>query len=74
MILDYHGRPLCRAIGFVGGYVAARGALPMVDALYVVGIETPADAGDEEEANAAPGSRTEVLKPPPNGSQTRRAR
>jgi hypothetical protein len=53
MILDCQGRPLRRAIGFVAGLVPAGRALPLVDALYVVGVETPAEADEEEESDAA---------------------
>ena len=63
-ILDSYGRPLRRAIGFVGGYVLVGKALPLVDALSVVGVDAPADASDEDESDAARASA---------GNRTRRA-
>jgi len=48
MILDSQGRPLRRAIGFIGGFVVARKALPLVDALQVVGLQVPLETEEEE--------------------------
>ncbi len=53
MILDFAGRPLKRTAGFIRDYVPARPALPLVDALYVVGIEVPPVEEDEDEGDAA---------------------
>jgi len=49
MILDSYGRPLRRAIGFMGGYVLVGKALPLVDALSVVGLQVNAEEAEEEE-------------------------
>jgi hypothetical protein len=52
VILDAQGRPLKRAMGFVGGYVPVRKALQIVDSLDLVGTEMPAGI-DNEELDAA---------------------
>jgi hypothetical protein len=53
LILDSRGQPLKRTMGFVRGYVPERKALPLIGALYVVGMEVPLLEEDEEEADAA---------------------
>ena len=52
MIYDSKGIPLRRAVGFIPGFVPVRKALPLVDALYVVGVGVPAEAEAEEEEGA----------------------
>lgn len=56
MILDSKGRKLKRTIGFVGGFVPVRKALPLADVLSVVGFEVPLEK-DDEESDAAPRQR-----------------
>jgi hypothetical protein len=50
MILYSHdGIPLRRSIGFISGWVPVRKALPLADALYLVGLQVQAEAEAEEE-------------------------
>lgn len=49
MILDSCGRPLKRAIGFIGGFVPVLQILPVIGQLTVVGFEAPkVDEEDED--------------------------
>jgi hypothetical protein len=57
-ILDSHGRPLQRAIGFIGGYVITGKALLPAESLYVVGVEPPARTGEGEDDAARNRNRT----------------
>jgi hypothetical protein len=52
MILDSHGAPLRRSIGFIRAYVPERRALPIIGGLSLVGFEVPL-LEDEEEEDAA---------------------
>jgi hypothetical protein len=49
VILDSKGRKLKRSIGFIGGFMPVRKALPIADVLSVVGFEVPLEKDDEEE-------------------------
>jgi hypothetical protein len=54
MILDSHGTPLKRSIGFIRRYEPVR-KTALIGALYVVGLEVPQiEEDDEEEEDAAP--------------------
>ena len=53
MILDSHGTPLRRSIGFIRRYEPVRKAQALIGALYVVGVEVPKVEEDEEEEDAA---------------------
>jgi hypothetical protein len=54
MILDSHGAPLKRSIGFIRRYEPVGVARALIGALYVVGVEVPRIEDDDEEADAAP--------------------
>ena len=58
MILDSHGAPLRRSIGFIRAYVPERKALPIIGGLSVVGFEVPLleDDDEDEDARHAPGT------------------
>jgi hypothetical protein len=48
MILDFAGRPLKRAIGFIGGFVRVLAILPVIEQLIVVGTDRTEDEEDED--------------------------
>jgi len=54
MIFDSHGIPLRRVAGFVSRWEPIRKALPLVDALMLVGFTVPLEEDEEEESDAAP--------------------
>ena len=54
MILDSHGNPLKRSIGFIRRYEPVGVARALIGALYVVGVEVPLVEDDDGEDDAAP--------------------
>jgi hypothetical protein len=53
MLLDCSGRKIRRAIGFVGGYVLEANGARGIDALVVVGSDSPAKPADDDDGEAA---------------------